>query len=100
VGWDDGHSTQGIFKLDSEIRMPNFVSKAVLGVLLTLSVHTTTVSSASIARETDESLLPCGDAFYIKSKYTCYDGDFLCPVVGGEPTLRCNRDCYLPEMYS
>ncbi|KAH8808732.1 hypothetical protein F5884DRAFT_380529 [Xylogone sp. PMI_703] len=47
-----------------------------------------------------ESLLPCGDAFYYASKYTCYDGNFLCPVLNGEPTLRCGPDCYLPEMYS
>lgn len=33
-------------------------------------------------------------------KYTCYDGDFLCPVLNGERTLRCGPDCYLPEMYS
>ncbi|KAK0120403.1 hypothetical protein ONS96_010618 [Cadophora gregata f. sp. sojae] len=47
-----------------------------------------------------EELEPCGDAFYLKSKYTCYDTDFLCPVINGEPTLRCGPDCYLPEMYS
>jgi hypothetical protein len=79
--------------------MSNFLSKASLAVLATLAI-VTTVSSAAVTRGIDESLLPCGDAFYVKSKYTCYNGDFLCPVVGGEPTLRCNRDCYLPEMYS
>lgn len=34
------------------------------------------------------------------SQYTCYDGDFLCPILNSEPTLRCGEDCYLPEMYS
>ncbi|KAF7186258.1 hypothetical protein HII31_12333 [Pseudocercospora fuligena] len=33
-------------------------------------------------------------------QYTCYDGDFLCPVLEGKPTLQCGPDCYLPEMYS
>ncbi|RFU24505.1 hypothetical protein B7463_g11833, partial [Scytalidium lignicola] len=47
-----------------------------------------------------EALLPCGEAFYYMSKYTCYDGNFLCPVLNDEPTLRCGPDCYLPEMYS
>lgn len=34
------------------------------------------------------------------SQYTCYDGDFLCPVLNGVPTLKCGQDCYLPDMYS
>ena len=34
------------------------------------------------------------------SQYTCYDGDFLCPVLDSFATLRCGGDCYLPEMYS
>lgn len=33
-------------------------------------------------------------------QYTCYDGDFLCPILDSEPTLRCGPDCYLPSMYS
>ncbi|KAG4431302.1 hypothetical protein IFR05_013213 [Cadophora sp. M221] len=48
----------------------------------------------------DESLHPCGEVSYYPSKYTCYDTDYLCPVLGGKPTLRCDPDCYLPEMYS
>ena len=48
----------------------------------------------------DEPLLPCGDAQYLESMYTCYDTDFLCPVVDGTPTLRCGGACYLPSMYS
>merc|ERR1712093_15759 len=47
-----------------------------------------------------EDLQACGDAFYSPSEYTCYDSDFLCPVLDGEPTLRCGPDCYLPENYS
>ena len=60
---------------------------------------TPALSSRFVGRA-DGQLFACGDAFYSKSKYTCYDGTFLCPVLGGEPTLRCNEDCYLPSMYS
>ncbi|KIW01176.1 uncharacterized protein PV09_07460 [Verruconis gallopava] len=42
----------------------------------------------------------CGDAFYQKSEYTCYEGDFLCPVIDGAPTLPCGQDCYNSSMYS
>ena len=72
-------------------------------------------SKCPIAQPTE--LEACGDAYYssskvrlsnyhanlpflTKAKYTCYDGDFLCPVLNGEATLRCGRDCYLPKMYS
>ncbi|KAF2172082.1 carbohydrate-binding module family 52 protein [Zasmidium cellare ATCC 36951] len=48
----------------------------------------------------EEELRDCGEARYYPSMYTCYDGDFLCPILNGEPTLRCGEDCYLPEMYS
>ncbi|KUJ06406.1 glycogen debranching enzyme, partial [Mollisia scopiformis] len=48
----------------------------------------------------NESLQACGDAYYYPSKYTCYDTNFLCPVLSGQPTLRCGPDCYLPSMYS
>ena len=66
----------------------------------------------------DAQLKACGDAYYYPSKvrpvdididhegllivdkYTCYDGDFLCPILSGEPTLRCGPACYLPSMYS
>ncbi|GIZ41013.1 hypothetical protein CKM354_000433000 [Cercospora kikuchii] len=50
--------------------------------------------------DTAAELLSCGEAYYYASKYTCYDGDFLCPILNGEPTLRCGPDCYLPENYS
>jgi hypothetical protein len=32
-------------------------------------------------------------------QYTCYDGNFLCPKINGDPTLRCGSACYLPGMY-
>ena len=74
------------------------------------------------AEPVDENLLPCGEAYYYAdqvcnsysphevverrllvnetAQYTCYDTDFLCPILDGEPTLRCGPDCYLPSMYS
>ncbi|KAK3117370.1 hypothetical protein LTR53_001360 [Teratosphaeriaceae sp. CCFEE 6253] len=47
----------------------------------------------------DPNLKPCGEAYYLTSQYTCYDGDFLCPVLDGAPTLRCGPACYSPAMY-
>ena len=32
-------------------------------------------------------------------QYTCY-GTFLCPIISGEPTLKCANACYLPEAYT
>ncbi|KAE8447211.1 hypothetical protein EG329_011042 [Mollisiaceae sp. DMI_Dod_QoI] len=48
----------------------------------------------------NESLRACGEAYYHPSKYTCYDTNFLCPVLSGQPTVKCGEDCYLPSMYS
>ncbi|CAK1355986.1 unnamed protein product [Cercospora beticola] len=57
-------------------------------------------TGSATAGDTAAELLSCGEAYYYASKYTCYDGDFLCPILNGEPTLRCGPDCYLPENYS
>ncbi|MCJ1236353.1 hypothetical protein MMC14_004334 [Varicellaria rhodocarpa] len=44
---------------------------------------------------------PCGAAFYDPTKYTCYAGNFLCPILAGKkPTFPCGQDCYLPSSYS
>jgi len=48
----------------------------------------------------DKVLRACGDAYYLPSQYTCYRGDFLCPVLDGESTLPCGPACYKPELYS
>lgn len=55
-------------------------------------------SLGQAAPQESGNLLPCGDAFYYKEKYTCY-GNFLCPILDGIPTLKCGPDCYLPSMY-
>jgi len=48
----------------------------------------------------DPDLRPCGAAYYHPAQYTCYEGDFLCPMINGKATLRCGEDCYLPDRYS
>jgi hypothetical protein len=48
----------------------------------------------------DTKLKACGDAYYSSDDYTCYDGNFLCPLINGQRTLRCGPDCYLPSTYS
>ncbi|KAI7475304.1 hypothetical protein KC357_g4958 [Hortaea werneckii] len=67
-------------------------------LLALLVVHVTLASAASTS--TDSSLVACGDAYYLPTRYTCYDGDFLCPIHDGEPTLRCGDACYNPRQYS
>jgi hypothetical protein len=41
----------------------------------------------------------CGDTSYEPSKYYCFDGDFLCPNIGGEQYLRCGDGCYSAKEY-
>ncbi|KAJ9637127.1 hypothetical protein H2199_007413 [Coniosporium tulheliwenetii] len=50
--------------------------------------------------QSEADLIYCGEARYLPSRYTCYEGNFLCPVINGVPTLKCGMDCYLPDMYS
>lgn len=59
-----------------------------------------TGAANAAAPPVDPNLKPCGDAYYYPSKYTCYEGDFLCPVLDGVPTLKCGTACYLASMYS
>ncbi|KAI7000149.1 hypothetical protein KC360_g788 [Hortaea werneckii] len=67
-------------------------------LLALLVVHVTLASAANTS--TDSSLAACGDAYYLPTRYICYDGDFLCPIHDGEPTLRCGDACYNPRQYS
>ncbi len=66
--------------------------KLVLSLLLSAGL-------ALAAVPVDKNLQACGDAWYLPSMYTCYDTNFLCPVINGTPTLRCGPDCYLTSMY-
>ncbi|KAK0914317.1 hypothetical protein LTR57_014009 [Friedmanniomyces endolithicus] len=64
-----------------------------------LPVLSAVVGVYSAPPPANPNLKPCGDAYYLSSQYTCYNGDFLCPVLNGEATLRCGPACYRPEMY-
>ncbi|KAI1505030.1 hypothetical protein F5X99DRAFT_301367 [Biscogniauxia marginata] len=47
-----------------------------------------------------DGLLPCGNSRYSVNTHTCYNGNFLCPVVEKQRTLRCSNSCYLPQNFS
>lgn len=47
-----------------------------------------------------ETLLSCAGQPYDASMYTCFDGDFLCPITGGVALQRCGDACYSPAAYS
>ncbi|KAL9034619.1 MAG: hypothetical protein Q9214_006965 [Letrouitia sp. 1 TL-2023] len=53
--------------------------------------------SSTGGASSNSSLQYCDAKPYTPDRYTCYDGSFLCPVIGGIPTLRCGPDCYLPN---
>ncbi|KAL8715188.1 MAG: hypothetical protein Q9220_001146 [cf. Caloplaca sp. 1 TL-2023] len=57
---------------------------------------------SSTETPTPFGLLPCGDAYYDPSKYTCYKNPnpFLCPIIDGVATLQCGDACYNPSLYS
>ncbi|KAI4210004.1 MAG: hypothetical protein LQ351_007111 [Letrouitia transgressa] len=53
--------------------------------------------SSTGGASSNSSVQYCAAQPYTPDQYTCYDGSFLCPVIGGIPTLRCGPDCYLPN---
>ncbi len=51
--------------------------------------------------QSPNGLLQCGGAFYYPSRYTCYGGDKLCPILlDGTATLECGDACYSPKLYT
>ncbi|KAE9386369.1 hypothetical protein BT96DRAFT_540011 [Gymnopus androsaceus JB14] len=42
----------------------------------------------------------CGSSLYYPSQYTCFDDDFLCPIVNDEIYIRCGDACYSTSQYS
>ncbi|KAF5386361.1 hypothetical protein D9757_006666 [Collybiopsis confluens] len=46
-----------------------------------------------------DTLEDCGAARFQPSQYVCLDGDFLCPIIDGDLSLRCGDACYLPSQY-
>ncbi|TVY84249.1 hypothetical protein LSUE1_G001358 [Lachnellula suecica] len=69
--------------------------RELVGVLTLLVLQSTPVNTDFV-----EEIEVCGGAPYYASKYTCYNSDFLCPILGGSPTMRCGADCYSPRAYS
>lgn len=57
------------------------------------------VAASFAQRPANPNLLSCGDAWYLSTQYTCYNGDFFCPVIDSQPTLQYGSACYNPEMY-
>ncbi|KIK57074.1 carbohydrate-binding module family 52 protein [Collybiopsis luxurians FD-317 M1] len=47
-----------------------------------------------------ETLLNCGDSRYYPSQYTCFDSNFLCPILNGDIYIRCGDACYSTSQYS
>ncbi|KAE9398032.1 hypothetical protein BT96DRAFT_43836 [Gymnopus androsaceus JB14] len=47
-----------------------------------------------------ETTEACGSVQFYPSQYVCLDGDFLCPFMDGNATLRCGAACYAPSQYS
>jgi len=47
-----------------------------------------------------EDLVNCGSQPYYLSQYTCFNDQFLCPIISGERYLRCGADCYSVNEYS
>ncbi|KAJ6486965.1 carbohydrate binding-domain-containing protein [Mycena sanguinolenta] len=48
-----------------------------------------------------EKLLTCGLAGnYYPSQYTCFDYDFLCPIINGTVYIQCGNACYSNSQYS
>lgn len=67
----------------------------------TLFFFATTAILPRLALANNRSYIEsCGAAYYNTSIYTCYNGDFLCPIISGEPTLPCGSACYSPCMYA
>ncbi|KAF8202613.1 carbohydrate binding-domain-containing protein [Mycena galopus ATCC 62051] len=63
-----------------------------------LSIVITALIASSIVA--GENLLSCGQANYYPSQYTCFDDNFLCPIVNGDRYVRCGPACYSAKQYS
>ncbi|KAJ7622323.1 carbohydrate binding-domain-containing protein [Roridomyces roridus] len=64
--------------------------------LLALAL-TTFVSLSVVGAET---LMNCGSSMYFPSQYTCFDDNFLCPIVNNEVYVRCGPACYSVKQYT
>ncbi|KIK57080.1 carbohydrate-binding module family 52 protein [Collybiopsis luxurians FD-317 M1] len=60
----------------------------------------TALVAGVVVAQSSEDLLSCGSAMYYPSQYTCFDDDFLCPIINGDINLRCGDACYSTSQYS
>ncbi|KAJ6492091.1 carbohydrate binding-domain-containing protein [Mycena sanguinolenta] len=67
--------------------------------MVRLIAFITTVVLASVGVVAD-TLLDCGASRYHPSQYTCFDGNFLCPIINDDIYIRCGDACYSTSMYS
>ncbi|KAF5386345.1 hypothetical protein D9757_006687 [Collybiopsis confluens] len=63
-----------------------------------LSIVLTAILAGVVAAQ--EALLDCGDSRYFPSQYTCFDDDFLCPILSGDIYIRCGDACYSTDQYT
>ncbi|KAI0007885.1 carbohydrate-binding module family 52 protein [Xylariaceae sp. FL0662B] len=71
----------------------------IIFVLLALVLLAALFVKPGLSQVKDD-LLPCGTAKYSINHHTCYNSNFLCPVVGKQRTLRCGDNCYSPRRFS
>ncbi|KAF8202603.1 carbohydrate binding-domain-containing protein [Mycena galopus ATCC 62051] len=64
----------------------------ILSIVITAFVASSVVAA--------EDLLSCGDSNYYPSQYTCFDDDFLCPIINGTICIQCGNACYTNTQYS
>ncbi|KAJ7452611.1 hypothetical protein FB451DRAFT_1374064, partial [Mycena latifolia] len=57
----------------------------------------TALVASLVASQTLDS---CGSSNYDPTQYTCYEGDFLCPIVNGDVYQQCGDDCYSTTEYT
>ncbi|KAF5375298.1 hypothetical protein D9757_009664 [Collybiopsis confluens] len=63
-----------------------------------LTVALTAILAGLVAAQDD--LLDCGDSRFFPSQYTCFDDDFLCPILNGDIYIRCGDACYSTDQYT
>lgn len=74
--------------------------------LITLAATVATVAALpqqfaapSNTTSTGEGIEICGSQPYYPSNYTCYDNEFLCPVLENRRTQVCGDACFDPNDY-
>ncbi|KAJ7075560.1 carbohydrate binding-domain-containing protein [Mycena belliarum] len=68
-----------------------------MALLLPIVLATLVSCAVTVAAE---DLASCGISRYYPSQYTCFDDNFLCPIVNGDRFIRCGDACYTTALYS